>query len=73
LLEQVIDACEADARGRAGRQDDPYPQRGRILDALDAARAVDAGAIAARVGPDGTRIAQAVHAARAAAIATAFR
>ena len=73
LLEQVLDACEADARGRTGHEDEPYPQRGRILDALDAARAVDAGAIAARVGPDGSRIAQAVHAARAAAIAAAFR
>jgi len=73
LLQQVLDACEADARGRAGREDDPYRQRGRILDALEAARAVDAGVIAARIGPDGERIAQAVHAARAAAIASAFR
>jgi len=73
LLAQVLDACEADARGRTGHEDDPYPQRGRILAALDAARAVDAGAIAAGVGPDGRRIAQALHAARAAAIAAAFR
>jgi tRNA nucleotidyltransferase (CCA-adding enzyme) len=73
LLAQVLDACEADARGRKGHEDEPYPQRGRILDALDAARAVDAGAIAARFGPDGSRIAQALHAARAAAIAAAFR
>jgi tRNA nucleotidyltransferase (CCA-adding enzyme) len=73
LLAQVLDASEADARGRAGREDDPYPQRGRILDALDAARGVDAGAIAARVGPNGERIAQAVHQARAAAIDAALR
>ncbi len=73
LLARVLDACEADARGRTGHEDDAYPQRGRIIDALDAARAVNAGAIAARVGPDGERIAQALHAARAAAIATAFR
>ena len=73
LLAQVLDACEADARGRVGHQDDPYPQRGRILDALDAARGVDAGAIAARVGPDGKRIAQAVHEARAAAVAATVR
>ena len=73
LLAQVLDACEADARGRAGHQGDPYPQRGRILDALDAARGVDAGAIAARAGPDGGRIAQAVHEARAAAVAAAVR
>jgi tRNA nucleotidyltransferase (CCA-adding enzyme) len=73
LLAQVLNACEADARGRAGHHDDPYPQRARIRDALQAARSVDAGAIAARIGPDGTRIAQAVHAARTAAIAAAFR
>jgi tRNA nucleotidyltransferase (CCA-adding enzyme) len=73
LLAQVLDACEADARGRSGHGDDAYPQRGRIVDALDAARAVDAGAVAACAGPDGTRIAQAVHSARAAAIAAAIR
>jgi tRNA nucleotidyltransferase (CCA-adding enzyme) len=73
LLAQVLDACEADARGRSGHADDAYPQRRRILGALEAARSVDAGAIAARVGPDGSRIAQAVHAARAAAIAAAIR
>jgi len=73
LLAQVLDACEADARGRAGHEDDAYPQRGRIIDALEAARAVDAGAIAARVGPDGGRIAQAVHQARVEAIAAELR
>ena len=73
LLAQVLDACEADARGRAGHQDDPYPQRARILDALQAARSLDAGAIAARVGPDGERIAQAVHQARVEAIAAELR
>jgi tRNA nucleotidyltransferase (CCA-adding enzyme) len=69
LLAQVLDACEADARGRAGHADDRYPQRERVLAALQAARAVDAGAVAERVGPEGTRIAQAVHQARVAAIA----
>ena len=73
LLAQVLDACEADARGRSGHEDDAYPQRGRILESLEAARAVDAGAIARRAGPDGARIAQAVHSARAAAIAAALR
>jgi tRNA nucleotidyltransferase (CCA-adding enzyme) len=69
----VLDACEADARGRSGHEDDAYPQRRRILGALEAARAVDAGAIAARVGPDGSRIAQAVHQGRVEAIAAALR
>jgi len=73
LLAQVLDACEADARGRVGHEDDPYPQRERVLAALQAARSVDAGAIAARVGPDGERIAQAVHEARLAAVAARLR
>jgi len=69
LLAQVLDACEADARGRTGHENEPYPQRARLLAALDAARAVDAGAIAARIGPDGSRIAPAVREARSEAIA----
>jgi len=69
LLAHVLDACEAAAPGRGGHEGDAYPQRQRILAALEAARGVDAGAIAARAGPDGERIAQAVHRARVAAIA----
>ena len=75
LLAQVLDACEADHRGRAGLADRPYPQRHRLLQALAAAQQVDAGAVAAQVddnGPQrGERIAQAVHQARAAAIRAA--
>jgi tRNA nucleotidyltransferase (CCA-adding enzyme) len=72
LLAQVLDACEADYRGRTGFEDRPYPQRERVLRALDAALAVDGGAVAAQVldeGPRrGERIAQAMHAARIAAV-----
>lgn len=75
LLAQVLDACEADHRGRAGLADRPYPQRHRLLQALAAAQQVDAGAVAAQAddnGPQrGERIAQAVHQARAAAIRAA--
>ena len=72
LLTQLLDACEADARGRAGHADNEYPQRQRLLAALDAAQRIDAGAIAARAGPDGERIAQAVHQARVHAVAEAL-
>jgi tRNA nucleotidyltransferase (CCA-adding enzyme) len=79
LLDHVLDACEADHRGRAGLQDRPYPQRGRLLTALAAAHGVDAGAVVAALGeaspPDarrGERIAQAVHRARVAAVAAAL-
>ncbi len=76
LLDHVLDACEADHRGRAGLQDRPYPQRARLKRALAAAQAVDAGAAAATVMVDGPRrgeaIAQAVHQARVAAVKTAL-
>jgi tRNA nucleotidyltransferase (CCA-adding enzyme) len=61
LFEQALIACEADSRGRTGFETRPFPQRQRLLDALAAARAVDAGALAAQAGPDGERIAAAVR------------
>lgn len=75
LLAQVLDACEADYRGRTGFADRPYPQRQRLLAALAAAQGVDAGAAAAQADGQGAqrgeRIAQAVRQARAAAIRAA--
>ena len=72
LLAQVLDACEADYRGRTGFADRPYPQRERVLRALDAALTVDGGAVAAQVRDEGPRrgeqIAQAMHQARIAAV-----
>ena len=76
LFEQVLLACEADARGRTGLEDRPYPQRERLVQALAAARTVEGGAIAATVPADakdrGARIAAAVHEARVAAVANAL-
>ncbi|MCU0950223.1 MAG: multifunctional CCA addition/repair protein [Burkholderiaceae bacterium] len=75
LLDHVLAACEADHRGRAGLQDRPYPQRTRLKRALDAARAVDAGAVVAALPgehKDGERIARAVHQARVAAVREAL-
>jgi len=76
LLAQVLDACEADYRGRIGFEDRPYPQRDRLLRALEAALSVDGGAVAAQVrneGPRrGERIAQAMHAARIEAVRAAL-
>lgn len=67
-FERLLLACEADARGRAGRQDDPYPQAGRLRAALAAARAVDAGAVAARDAGTDADIAGAVRQARIRAV-----
>jgi tRNA nucleotidyltransferase (CCA-adding enzyme) len=69
---QFLDACEADYRGRTGKEDEPFPHRAPWLAALAAARAVDAGAIAARHAGDKPRIAAAVRQARIAAIAGAL-
>jgi tRNA nucleotidyltransferase (CCA-adding enzyme) len=76
LLAQVLDACEADARGRTGHAEDAYPQRARLLAALAAAQSVDGGAVAARITPGdnyGERIAQAMHQARVEAVRVALQ
>jgi tRNA nucleotidyltransferase (CCA-adding enzyme) len=52
-FEQALLACEADARGRLGLEERPYPQRGYLLAAQAAAAAVKPSAedIAAYPGP----------------------
>ncbi|RQP27811.1 multifunctional CCA addition/repair protein [Burkholderia ubonensis] len=66
---EMVQACEADARGRLGLQTQPYPQAERLRVALVAARGVDAGAIARGVGADTAKIKDAVHRARIQAVA----
>ncbi|CAN0624010.1 fused CCA tRNA nucleotidyltransferase/phosphohydrolase [Burkholderia multivorans] len=68
---EVVQACEADARGRLGFAAQPYPQAERLREALAAARSVDAGAIARTLGDDPARIKDAVHRARIQAVALA--
>jgi tRNA nucleotidyltransferase (CCA-adding enzyme) len=63
---QVLQACAADARGRSGHEHDAYPQADYLLRALQAAQAVDAGAIAQRGEP--ATIAERVRLARVAAV-----
>jgi tRNA nucleotidyltransferase (CCA-adding enzyme) len=68
---QALLACECDARGRAGRDDEPYPQRERLSAALRAVLAVDATAAAAQAvvkGAQGPAIGEAVRRARLAAL-----
>jgi len=72
---EFLDACEADARGRTGLEDQPYPQRDLVLAAWQAALAVDAGAIARRGsasdGLRGEELGEAVRRARLAAVTAA--
>ena len=68
----VLLACECDARGRLGKEDEPYPQRERLLGALKAARSVDTAAVAAKAaeqGRQGPAIADAIRRARQDAVA----
>ena len=71
-FDELLLACECDARGRLGKADEPYPQRARLAAALQAALSVDtaplAEAAAAR-GLQGPAIGGAVREARVQAIA----
>ncbi|WP_066330869.1 multifunctional CCA addition/repair protein [Azohydromonas lata] len=70
-FEQLLLACECDARGRAGREDVDYPQRRRLRAVLGWARGMDAHAASAQAvarGLKGPAIGEAVQQARVAAI-----
>ncbi len=66
-LELFLLACEADFRGRPGYETRPYPQSAYLRSAFEAARAVDAAAVAA-AGGQGAAIAERIRQARIAAI-----
>ncbi|MDE2401286.1 MAG: multifunctional CCA addition/repair protein [Burkholderiales bacterium] len=71
-MRQILQACECDARGRGGLQEQPYPQAVRLQTALDTALAVNTAEIAARAmqaGLQGPAIGLAIHAARVEALA----
>jgi len=74
---EFLDACEADARGRTGLADQPYPQRDLVLAVWQAALAVDASAIARRGsesdGLRGEALGEAIRRARLAAVTAARR
>jgi tRNA nucleotidyltransferase (CCA-adding enzyme) len=71
-FEDILLACECDARGRLGLEERPYPQRDRLLAALAAARSVDTAAIAALAreqGQVGDQIGERIQHARSEAVA----
>lgn len=68
---EILLACECDARGRAGRQSQPYPPRARLAQALQAALAVATAPVAERAmaqGLQGPAIAGLIHEARVQAV-----
>lgn len=71
-FDELLLACECDARGRLGKDDEPYPQRDRLGAALRAALAVDTAPVAAEAaarGLKGPAIGDAVRDVRVRAIA----
>jgi len=74
-FDEVLLACECDARGRLGLEDTPYPPRPRLLAALAAARGVATEPIAREAqanGAAGPKIGEAIARARVAAVAAAL-
>lgn len=71
-FEEVLLACECDARGRLGLHDSAYPQRGRLRRALTAAQSVATREVAEKAhlkGEKGPKIGGIIHHARVAAVA----
>lgn len=69
---EVLLACECDARGRLGLDQQAYPQATRLQDVLDAVLAQPTHVIAERAlaqGHSGKKIGELIHAARVAAVA----
>jgi tRNA nucleotidyltransferase (CCA-adding enzyme) len=69
---EVLLACECDARGRLGKEEQPYPQRARLQAVLNTVLALDTHTIAERAmaqGHSGKAVGELIHAARAEAVA----
>jgi tRNA nucleotidyltransferase (CCA-adding enzyme) len=74
-FQELLQACECDARGRLGLSEQPYPQAGRLRQALDVVLAVDTGAVSAEAlarGAKGPAIGDAIGRARQSALARAW-
>lgn len=71
-FDEMLIACEADARGRTGLEDREYPQAERLRLALRAARGIDVARVRAERGVQGEELGRALHAERLAAIKKAL-
>jgi tRNA nucleotidyltransferase (CCA-adding enzyme) len=71
----ALQACECDARGRLGKEDEAYAQRPRLALLLKAAQSVDSAAVSAQAlaeGLTGPAVGARIDAARLKAIAAAL-
>src|SRR5215208_114795 len=69
---ELLLACECDARGRLGLEEQPYPERTRLMAALAAAQSVQTHELAAQAQQqqiEGPRIGEMIHRARVQAVA----
>jgi tRNA nucleotidyltransferase (CCA-adding enzyme) len=69
---EILLACECDARGRLGREDEPYPQRTRLQGVLNTVLALETHSIAEHAmaqGHSGKKVGEIIHAARTEAVA----
>ena len=72
---EVLLACECDARGRLGLDEAPYPQRGRLAQALATAQSIATNLIAEdalATGTSGQKIGEMIQKARIQAVALEF-
>ena len=69
-FEKFLVACQADLRGRLGREDDPYPQADRLRAALGAAAGVSARPLR-EAGLEGPALGEALRRERVDAVARA--
>ena len=72
---EVLQACECDARGRLGKDSEPYPQAPRLAAALHRAQAVATNVVAAQAiaaGATGPKIGEWIHKARIDAISNSL-
>jgi tRNA nucleotidyltransferase (CCA-adding enzyme) len=70
-FDEILLACECDARGRLGLENAAYPQRQRLAQALQAAQSVVTASIAEAAqaaGLSGPKIGDMIHAARVHAV-----
>jgi len=66
-LDKFLIACEADARGRSGFEDKPYPQAQYFKDALVASNQIDTQALI-NAGYSGKKLGDAIHQQRVRAV-----
>jgi tRNA nucleotidyltransferase (CCA-adding enzyme) len=71
-FDEMLLACEADARGRKGLEENAYPQAARMRTALEAARSIDAAKVRAASGLDGAALGRALHDERLRAVERAL-